>query len=334
MTDYLQLIAKKLAGEINDFEERALDDWVKDSKENELAYRRFEEFWTKGKYTLKVNGQDDAFRKLTKKIGIPYQEAPAKKKSNTGIWLKVAASITILMISGLSWLYFINQSDSPVAEVREETMIVKSNPRGQKSQVTLPDGTTVKLNAESYIEYSSDFRNERFVKLVGEAFFDVVRDTLHPFKVVSGDIQVMVLGTSFNVQAFPFEETMSVAVATGKVQVEKKHHHNGEQTSLLLPSEMLSIDHKTGEFKKRQFDPDQVLAWRDGVLTFEKASFEEISKRLERWYGVDIVVKRKTPISDGFTGRYENPTLETVLKGMSFSSDFSFKISGDTVLIN
>ena len=105
------------------------------------------------------------------------------------------------------------------------------------------------------------------MKLVGEAFFDVVRDTLHPFFVNSGGVMVRVLGTSFNVRAFPFDESISVAVVTGKVLVEKK----GRQQDVLLPEEMVRIDHKTGVFSKSSYDPDELIAWKDDVLSFNKA---------------------------------------------------------------
>jgi ferric-dicitrate binding protein FerR (iron transport regulator) len=212
-------------------------------------------------------------------------------------------------------------------------IVSKSNPRGQKSLITLPDGSRVKLNAESYLEYPQDFAQSREIKLVGEAFFEVVRDTLHPFVVTSGEVQVRVLGTSFNVQAFPFEEDMTVAVASGAVMVEKKSQENGRQMSHLQPREMVKVNHKTGAFEKTSFDPDELLAWKDGMLVFYKASFDEIVQKLERWYGVDFIIRRDNPITEGFTGRYDNPSLEVVLEGMSFSSDFTFQIEGDKVII-
>ncbi|XOV92994.1 MAG: FecR family protein [Bacteroidota bacterium] len=332
MTDYLKLITRELSNEISFAESQRLKDWVNESKENELFYRRFCELWKESKYRPVVQNQEEVFQRISRELGLAYpapQKHQIRKISIFNNWRGIAAAIALMIISG--W-FFLSQHEE--GEMVSEVMpfIIKSNPSGKKSLITLPDGSIVKLNSDSYIEYPEKFGEDRMVKLVGEAFFDVSRDTLHPFIISTGDIQVKVLGTSFNVKAFPFEESMTVAVASGKVLVEKKNKVNNKQVSTLLPSEMVSIYHKTGAFHKSRFDPD-ILAWRDGVLVFKQASFTEIVERLERWYGVDIIVERSTPIKDGFTGRYENAALDVILKGMSFSSDFSFQINGDTVLI-
>ncbi len=333
MIDYLKLIAKDFSGELNFTEAEKLKKWINESKENELFYRRFRELWQDSQHRPYVQNQEEVFQKITRELGIRYPDkhkADHQKTSWTKYWRSIAASIVLLIITG-SYFFILPVEENTTVEVH--STVIKSTPSGKKSLITLPDGSVVKLNAESYLEYPEKFSDERQVKLVGEAFFEVQKDSLHPFIVLSGDIQVKVLGTSFNVQAFPFEESMSVAVASGRVLVEKKNKQNSKQTSTLLPSEMVSIDHKTGIFQKSHFDPN-VLAWRDGILAFEKAKFNEIMIRLERWYGVDIIVERTSPISDGFTGRYENATLEAVLQGMSFSSDFSFHVEGDKVFIN
>ncbi len=334
MTDYLKLITRELSNEISFDEAQELKDWVSKSKENELFYRRFGELWRASKYKPYVENQEEVFQKISRELGLKYPAQHQVYRPQVSSWFKywrsIAASIILLIIIGSSY-FMIPEEEKVIVEVNKT--IIKSTRSGGKMLVTLPDGSVVKLNSESYIEYPEKFTKQRQVKLVGEAFFEVSRDTLRPFIISTGDIQVKVLGTSFNVKAFPFEESMSVAVASGKVLVEKKNKVNEEQVSTLLPTEMVSVDHKTGKFQKSHFDPD-LLAWRDGVLVFKKASFPEIVEQLERWYGVDIIVKKSTRITDGFTGRYENVPLEVILEGMSFASDFNFQINGDTVIIN
>ena len=331
MDRHLNLIARRLANEISDDELRELQDWIEESKENELLYHRIADAWHRARYEPVVKGQERVFNKISAQLGLDdrLDRSSARKKRTEIRWMRMAAVFAIVLgVVGI-WNYLRpHSSREQIARLTEE-VIVRSNPEGQKSSITLPDGTRVRLNSESYIEYSQDFTEDRHVKLVGEAFFDVVRDTLHPFFVNSGGVMVRVLGTSFNVRAFPFDESISVAVVTGKVLVEKK----GSQQDVLLPEEMVRIDHKTGVFKKTSYDPDEWLAWKDDILAFDKASFDEIIERLERWYGVEFVIKRSVPIRDGFTGHYKNPSLKVVLEGMSFSSDFKFTIKGDTVMI-
>ena len=328
MDKYLDLIAKRLSNEISEGELRELQDWLEETKENELMYHRIADAWHSGRYQPVVKGQENVFNKISAQLGIDDQSSARKNRIEIP-WMRMAAVFAFALgIVGI-WNYLKPDNNREQVAQKTEEVIVRSNPKGQKSLITLPDGTRVTLNSESYIEYRQNFAQERHVKLVGEAFFDVVRDTLHPFFVNSGGVMVRVLGTSFNVRAFPFDESISVAVVTGKVLVEKK----GSQQDVLLPAEMVSIDHKTGAFRKSSYDPDEWLAWKDDILAFNKASFHEIVERLERWYGVEFVIKRSVPITDGFTGHYKNPSLKVVLEGMSFSSDFEFSIKGDSVMI-
>src|SRR5690606_7892291 len=111
--------------------------------------------------------------------------------------------------------------------------IHRETERGEKARLSLPDGTHILLNSDSRLWYNPDFGKdlERVVYLEGEAFFDVAKDTLHPFKIHSGDITTTVLGTSFNVQAFADEE-ITVSLVSGKVQIENQSALNDSQIYL------------------------------------------------------------------------------------------------------
>lgn len=334
MQQYLDLIAKRLSGEINVEEEREFQTWLNESEENELLFRRLDESWNRGKYQLAVKDQEKTFDKISDQLGLKDAlRMPAANSRSVYVYWRWMAAALLLVVGIIGIWWYVNSAGQDSEGSGTSALVVKSNPKGQKSLITLPDGSRVRLNSESYVEYHENFVHDRQVKLVGEAFFDVVHDNVHPFVVNSGDVSVRVLGTSFNVQAFPYDESMSVAVVTGKVLVEKRKQHLDSQPAMLMPNEMVRIDHKTGKFEKSSYDAEELLAWKDGVLAFKRASFNEIMERLERWYGVDFVIKRSTPITNGFTGRYKNPTLKVVLEGMSFSSEFKFKIQGDTVLI-
>lgn len=331
---YLDLIARRLSDEIDDDGLRELQDWLEESKENELLYHRIADAWSSGRYEPVVKNQETVFNNIAAQLGLDDQvdKSSVKTRRMEVPWGRIAAVFVMAIGLVAVWSFLKPLSKRKDVALASE-VVIRSNPKGQKSSITLPDGTRVKLNSESYIEYRQSFKNERQVKLVGEAFFEVVRDTLHPFVVNSGGVMIRVLGTSFNVRAFPFDESMSVAVVTGKVLVEKKTSQLENQQDVLLPKEMVHIDHKTGQFSKSSYDPDEWILWKDNILVFNKASFSEIVERLERWYGVNFVIKRSVPITEGFTGHYKNPPLKVVLEGMSFSSDFKFTIKGDSVMI-
>lgn len=331
---YPNLIAKKLSGQISREEAQLLQEWLDISAENQRLFGQLEEAWQAATYQPTVRNQEQTFAKVAAQIGLAQKQpvSIARRRPRRRHYRRWVAASLLLLIGATGLFVWHNDQGKQVSTHEEvaPTLISKHNPRGQKSLITLPDGSQVKLNAESSLEYYADFAQSRHVTLTGEAFFDVVRDTLRPFIVTVGGVAVRVLGTSFNVQAFP-EENTTVAVASGAVLVQQERTG---QASQLQAREMVRVNRQAGTFEESTFDPAEALAWKDGILTFRQASFEEIAQRLERWYGVDFVVRRRQPITEGFTGRYHNPSLEVVLEGMSFSSDFTFTINGKQVIID
>ena len=136
------------------------------------------------------------------------------------------------------------------------------------------------------------------------------------------------LGTTFNVRAYPFDSMIRVSVASGQVQVAACK----AEDMVLHPSEQANFHKNTRSIVREIFDPLDILGWKDGVLFFRKASFPEILDELERWYGVEILVKG-IPKPRRFSGEFRQQSLENVLKGIGFSLGFDFTIAGDTVQI-
>ena len=274
---------------------------------------------SKKKYnTRKLNGFQSHFRKQSK------------------VYLGIAASIALMICT----LYvfkseFISSSEEPVAV----SFITKENPKGQRRQIRLPDGTSVHLNAGSQLIYPDKFDDERKVHLKGEAFFEVTRDTSRPFVISSGDIETTVLGTSFNVRAFQNSNEIQVAVATGRVEVSKKSKEPKKESLILKPNEMAVFNKEDKSIRKQNFKEIEVFGWKDGILYFQNADFNGVKERLEQWYGVSFILegqvspKRVDPKKD-FDVSYENESLEIVLEGLSFVYDFNFKIKDKVVVIN
>lgn len=256
------------------------------------------------------------------------------RKNSYKLFMKVAAALIPLFIIGYLLL---DKSASPAnTEVAQATTIKKVNPNGKKTQFTLPDGTRVFLNANSKLEYSSQYKDDivRKVKLVGEAFFTVKRDTLRPFIVESGDLQTQVLGTSFNVNAFS-ESEISVAVEEGSVQLRNKTK-NDIGASILLSANDLGVFKKEGslgQLTKAKILNTQVFDWRNGIIHFKKADFMSIKKTLEQWYGVTFEIDRTIDAKRDFTGSYDNKPLSTVLDGLKFVYDFEYQIDKKTITI-
>lgn len=241
---------------------------------------------------------------------------------------RVAAILVASFILG--WLL------APISQVKveqhlaevEETYIKKITERGQKMQITLADGTKVWLNSSSEVTFPEKFGNEnRLINLRGEAYFEVVQDSLRPFIVQTDDLVTTVLGTSFNVNTKESGKT-KISLVSGKVEVSS----SSGQVSL-TPGEMLNFDNVNASFDITGFNMAQVLGWKDGVLRFQRASLREVKEGLEEWYGVDIVLKNDKGIYWQFSGEYPQQMLEEVLESMSYIKEFDYQISDKTVII-
>ena len=185
--------------------------------------------------------------------------------------------------------------------------------------------------------YARPFAQDvREVYLEGEAFFDVAPNPDRPFIVRTGNISTKVLGTSFNIRTYPEEEAVKVAVVTGKVMVESKTEAKDQQANqpiLLKPSEMVTYDKKKLTAEVAPIDIENIIAWNNDILIFNNARFSEVVDQLERWYGVEFKIQRGEPIKKGFSGVFENQSLEYVLEGISYTSDFQYELHGNTVII-
>jgi len=251
-------------------------------------------------------------------------------------YLKVAAVFLAFVIASVLFFLFRNNQDEQQTHSYE--LIEKFNPIGQKLTVFLSDGSMVKLNADSRISYEKPFNEkERIVTLEGEAFFEVVSDKNRPFIVRTGNLETKVLGTSFNVKAYPEENQINISVKTGKVSVENTQLDLDDQdikSIVLLPTEMATYKKDNHSVGVSNFDPMEVLSWSDGTLYFNDATMEEFVSKLERWYGVDIIVKREKKIKKGIVGEFKDQSLEEILMGTKEASQFEYEFVNGKVIIN
>ena len=215
-------------------------------------------------------------------------------------------------------------------EGSETVWVTKSNPKGVKSRILLPDGTRVYLNAESQIKYSNNFIKNRFVILDGEAFFDVIEDKNHPFIVEASHIKTTVLGTSFNVNSH-YPESVEIGLATGALKV--TNSATGKEL-LLAPGEASRVVDDNSKMEKNKVEPEQIAQWRKGVLFINNEKFDRVIKKLENWYGVHITVIGDRPTGT-CSGTFEkNAYLSNVLNVLAHALNFSYEIDKKQVTIN
>ena len=305
-----------------EIEERWLDNETYDEWNEASVFERIQQAKQENKLFVSHKAEAEVKKQRIKSI--------RKKKAIKYRWY-TAACLAVLICSLLIVRYW-PAPYSGAVKARAPEFIIKSNPAGQKSTIYLGDGSQVVLNSASTIRYPLRFATqERLIYLEGEAFFKVAKDSLRPFSVmVDSGTQVTALGTSFNIRSFKGEKKTSIALLSGKVEV-KGRDDSGKQQLVLEPGEGVEYRKSGGSFTKIQIDPDQTIAWKHGILYFNKAPVGQVIKELERWYDVQIQIPAS--IAGNFTGRFQNQTLKAVLEGLAYSFSLTYTIDGKSVEI-
>lgn len=204
-----------------------------------------------------------------------------------------------------------------------------TTPKGGQWQITLPDGSNVRLNSASSFSYPTSFKNqkERIVQLSGEGYFEVAKDKEHPFIVKTDQQSVAVLGTHFNINAYSDEPAIKTTLAEGRVKVLAI---NGK--SQLLSSGQQSIL-KQGELTRATVNVDDELAWTKGSFHFSDQNIQSIMRQLARWYDIDVQYAPDVNY-DGLHGRLSrNKNLSQVLSGLEATQSVHFKVEGRRIMV-
>lgn len=232
--------------------------------------------------------------------------------------VQIVASFLVLIAVG--YLFFENTKE-PVKTFAETSLLIKRADWGEKINLVLPDGTSVKLNSGSSLTFPESFNgSSREVELTGEAFFDVVKNSDRPFIIKTANLTTTVLGTSFNINSYDQNQTAAITVLTGKVRVASAKGHID-----LLPNEQGVFDKNTSGLAKEQVNAKEVLLWKEGILKFDDATLIQVAEALGRWYGVTILFKEKSTAQCILTGTYDNEYLSAVLESIAFAKGLHYR---------
>lgn len=222
-------------------------------------------------------------------------------------------------------------SSSPFGGGQEGASNTLSNPRGSRVvNITLADGSQVWLNAGSSLTYPVAFiGKERKVSITGEAYFEVAHDKRKPFYVSKGEMQVQVLGTHFNVNAYEDEENIKVTLLEGSVNVLPRALAQG---TIIKPGEQAIINPANPEIKRIKVQTEEVMAWKDNRFYFMSADIKTIARQLSTWYDVDVEVAEN--IKDHFTGIISrNVNASEVFRMLQKTGSMRVKIEGRKIWI-
>ena len=210
-----------------------------------------------------------------------------------------------------------------------------TTPRGGQYRLNLPDGTKVWLNAASSITFPTAFTgNKREVEVTGETYFEVAENTAMPFVVKKGDVEVQVLGTHFNVNAYEDESALKVTLLAGKVKIISGNGR--KQSSLINPDEQAQVNRNGSIMINTAVDTSETVAWKNGKFKFDNTSLTELMRQLSRWYNVRIVYSgnvKEDANKYAFVGEIERDSnLSIVLKLLELGG-VHFAIKGRDLIV-
>lgn len=322
-----EFIIRYLDGDISNEEKSHLAQWIKSSEANTAFYSEVKDTWEATIVNAnKVAGSDMEWQKFKSRIQKGQKQVIHYSQRLVRTWQSVAA-LLVMLLSITGWMLFQNIQQSKVLAAGVIKTVV---PMGEKSQVILPDGTIVWINSGSELTYSNAFGlHARDVQLKGEAYFEVTKDAELPFRVMTKDCQIKVLGTQFNVKAYDDNSFTETALAEGSVALTS---NKGEM--LVMKPGQVAITNPDGTISFKELNVENLICWKDHILRFDNTPLADVVSQLERWYGVNIEIHHMDQLKDRrFTFTIKTETLGEILKVFQLVNPISYDITGDTVTI-
>ncbi|HEU4472842.1 MAG TPA: FecR family protein [Flavisolibacter sp.] len=354
---YWQLLAKKLSGEASAEELTELEKLVRDHPELAYSSEHLTDIWQLQTKPADPYDAELAFELHLHKLkasgaGFPDIDPPvtvqepetSRKRINRRLVLSFA--LAAALIASYAW-YSTTGGSNPPAIARNVSEV--STRLGSRSRLVLPDSTIVYLNAGSRLTYNEQYGiSNRATTLSGEAFFDV-RESKIPFTIKTASVSIKVLGTAFNVKSYPNEKTTETSLVRGKVEITLEKRSG--QKFILRPNEKLVVANEpepegSAERTERRSPivliselthlEDNTIAetsWVENKLVFQDESFEDIARRLERWYGVAIRFEHEGLKKERLTGTFTNENIREALAELQLATSFQFTINSNSITI-
>ena len=322
---YIELIAQHLSGEISESNRKDLMEWVNSDAENQALLEETTELWKISEeydspFDTNVN---EAWKKVEQKIEVTNDSKDSSAKvirlSNFKRFLQIAA----VFLLGAVGLFFFFQNQEP-------ELFAFNTDDEQTLDFFLPDSSRVVMNENSHLTYQN-LDGKRIVTLEGEAWFDVKHLDSISFEIETGETKTVVLGTAFNVRAYPQEDIIEVSVERGKVAFFEKENEENKEYLEAGTEGVFSKKEKT-EIKKEKRENENAIAWRTLTLDFENLEMEKVIETLEKYFKVKIEMDSSIR-SCRFKGTYENYELENLLEVIEATLDLEYKIESEKVTI-
>ena len=327
-----ELLAKYLSNEVNSREKLEVETWLNQSVENreELEQSRKMLMNIDAFYKAKSFDSGAAWNNIKAKITPSEMKIIHHKNVRKEVFTKFykyAAIIVFAVMLGSTGYYFGFRNNK--ATVYTEII---STPKQVINEYILPDGSVVALNSNSKLVYPKHFKGDtREVTIYGEAFFDVKPNREKPFIINAGNAQVKVVGTSFNVSAYPESETVEVVVKTGKVQVTSKNSETLPVVKevFLTPGEKGTLFNKSNILKKSENLNPNYLAWKTHDFTFKEVPLGEVFHCLEKTYHVQIQVNEPELNNLTLNAQFDKKSIDFILNVVSLTFNLELSVEDE-----
>ena len=329
------LILSFLNRTISSTDLKVLKEWIDENEDNKAYFSEIQKIWLISSIYEKKNFdklKDRAFQQFKDRIAQKNQEQDIYiSRPNWNRIFYIAACIIIAFFAGIGVMYFTGNQ-----RLSDQTLSYSvESPRGSKLKLSLPDGTSVWLNADSKLRFPVSFTAERReVYLEGEAYFEVVKNAEAPFVVKTDLGDIKVLGTQFNLKSYSNDNRIEVALLDGSVAFCYPSTTDQEMKCILSPGEQVYYNRTTHNLEKKNFILSDYSSWKDGKYYFKNETLENIAKQLERNFDVNIIIKndslKQIPYHMAFVN---NETLDDILSAMNLDGYLTIKRDGKIIEI-
>lgn len=310
--DYI--IARVFSGEASSDDILSLSNWLNEDKKHQQEFCELKNYWD-----AEISVNDSilptlSIEKLQHKI-----TSQTKVTKRVAIWkyiIPLAASVILLFI--LSTNYILTESK------KKDNIYYTYLTNNNKTDLTMDDGTQITLNKNSRLIYTSTYGEKtRSVKLEGEGYFNVTKDSVRPFRITMGNSSITVLGTAFNLKNETKSSNIIATLVEGSICFETPG-----QKVLLKPGQQLTFNQESNSIDIMQVDTNEYTSWKNGLLKYKSIPFVELIQELKNKYQIEIVIdseklkKHDIVVSGTFS---EDQNIEQILKVISQSLPFSWK---------
>jgi len=314
-------ILKKFVGgkySLHDFKQ--VDHWFEDSSNEAELKNAIQQHWQEFSEETSENKKDlnSVLDQLKQKIADQKPVVNFRIRAQQ-FYTRAAAVLLLPLILYSIYSTFFNTQPTEMAASIE---IV--SPHGARTKFQLPDGTQGWLNSGSSLQYANTFLSERKIDLVGEAWFEVAHNEKRPFVVHTKVLDVQVLGTKFNVTAFPEENVTEVVLLEGKVKV---NGYKGLYTADVKPDQKLTYDNNLRSGTIQEVKASQFSAWKDGLMVFRNEPLSEVLKRVSRWYNVDIILNDPELEKFRYRATFQEEQVEEVIRLISLTVPIEYSFN-------